>query len=278
MSATRSLFLCAALALPCASPVSAQSANGTRPVFVAHRGGIVDGIPENTLAAFRNAIRFDVDAIEIDLRGTHDGKIVVLHDATLDRTTTGHGPVTQRTLDEIRGLDAGGGERVPTYEEVLELIAGTDVDLLLDIKESPELDLERVVRLTVEHDAASRVIVGVRTLDDLGTVQRLDPRLRTLGFISTVEDIPHFAAAGVDIIRLWPDWIAADPSTVRQVHEIGLPVWSTAGPASLEELRKLIRAGVEGVLSDRPELMGPLLSAPQGGPPAPKGRSRSPNG
>lgn len=101
-------------------------------VFVAHRGGIVPGYPENTLAAFRHAIELGVDAIEIDPRGTKDGEIVIMHDATVDRTTNGRGRVEDLALRELKALDAGGGERVPTYEEVLELVAGSGVDLLLD--------------------------------------------------------------------------------------------------------------------------------------------------
>ena len=80
-------------------------------VNVAHRGGIVPGYPENTLAAFRRSISIGVDAIEIDLRGTRDGDIVILHDETLDETTDGTGKVTDYTLDELKKLDAGGGER-----------------------------------------------------------------------------------------------------------------------------------------------------------------------
>lgn len=95
-----------------------------------------------------------MQAIELDLRGTADGAVVVLHDATVDRTTNGHGDVTGLTRREVQALDAGqhagaafAGERVPAYEEVLELVKGTGVTLLLDIKISPVLDKARVVRL-----------------------------------------------------------------------------------------------------------------------------------
>ena len=88
-------------------------------VSIAHRGGIVSGVPENTLAAFREAINQGADAIEIDLRGTKDGEIVIIHDKTVDRTTNGRGRVIDQTLVELKMLDAGHGERIPTYEEVL---------------------------------------------------------------------------------------------------------------------------------------------------------------
>lgn len=108
--------------------------------FVAHRGGIVPGYPENTLAAFRQAAKHGAEVIEVDLRGTKDGEVVIMHDETFDRTTNGKGKVTDYTLAELKKLDAGGGERIPTYEEALQLVAGTGVKLLLDIKESPVLN------------------------------------------------------------------------------------------------------------------------------------------
>jgi glycerophosphoryl diester phosphodiesterase len=182
-----------------------------------------------------------------------------MHDETLDRTTNGRGKVTDHTLAELKKLDAGTGERIPTYEEVLKLVAGTGVKLLLDIKESPVLDKRRVVRLTEKYNAELNVIVGPRNLDDLRAFHSLNPNLRTLGFIRTVADIEPFVQAGVDIIRLWPKWIHANPALVAKVHQLGKPVWTTANDAPREELEKLIKLGVNGILSDLPEVMKSAL-------------------
>jgi glycerophosphoryl diester phosphodiesterase len=228
--------------------------------FVAHRGGIVPGYPENTLAAFRQAIKHGAEVIEIDLRGTKDGEVVILHDETLDRTTNGKGKVTGYTLAELKKLDAGASERIPTYEEVLQLVAGTGVKLLLDIKESPGLDKHKVVRVTDKYNAALNVIVGPRNLDDLRAFRALNPNVRTLGFIGEVDDIERFTQGGVDIIRLWPKWIYANPELVKRVHRLGKPVWTTANDAPREELEKLIKLGVNGILSDLPEVMNKLLA------------------
>lgn len=229
-------------------------------VNVAHRGGIADGSPENTLAAFRRAISLGADVIEIDLRGTKDGRIVVLHDETLDRTTDGTGRVTDYDLVELRTLDAGGGARIPTYDEVLDLVSGTGVQLLLDIKVSAVLDKRQVVRLTETHGAVPGVIVGVRTLADLREFQALNPGLRTLGFVPSPEDVEAFVAAGSDIIRLWPRWIHADPDVVRRVQQLGTPVWTTASDAPRGELEELVALGVNGVLTDYPGVLAELLA------------------
>lgn len=229
-------------------------------VFIAHRGGIVPGYPENTLAAFRQAIAHGAEVLEIDLRGTKDGAVVVMHDDTVDRTTNGRGAVADLTLAQVKALDAGDGERVPTYEEVLHLVAGTGVKLLLDIKESDTLDKRAVVGLTHAHRATLDVIVGPRSVDDLRAFQALDPNLRTLGFIARVEDIDAFVDAGVHIIRLWPDWIHRDPGLVGRVHRLGRPVWATAGAAPRDELERLIGMGVNGILTDHPALMRTVLT------------------
>ena len=231
---------------------------------IAHRGGIVPGYAENTLAAYRRAISFGADVIEIDLRGTRDGEVVILHDETLDRTTDGTGKVTDYTLEELKRLNAGGGESIPTYAEVLELVADTGVKLLLDIKVSPALDKAKVVRLTESHDAVLDVIVGVRTLGDLHEFRRLNPNIRTLGFVRSPEDIDGFVAGGIDIIRLWPEWIEADPEIVGKVHGLGKPVWTTAGDAPREVLEELIRSGVNGILSDLPDVASRVMTDLEG--------------
>lgn len=125
-----------------------------RPV-IAHRGASGQ-YPENTLLAFAKALEQGADAIELDVRVTADGVPVVLHDPTLERTTTGAGAVSRLSLTEVRRADAGTGERVPTLAEVLD--GFPTAPLLVEIKE------RRAARATLallrEHHAERRVLVG----------------------------------------------------------------------------------------------------------------------
>ncbi len=102
-----------------------------RPV-IGHRGAS-GSFPENTLLAFREAIREGADAVELDVRLSADGVPVVLHDATLDRTTDGRGPVAGMPLAALQELDAGSGERIPALVDVLEELSGTPI--IIEIKE-----------------------------------------------------------------------------------------------------------------------------------------------
>ncbi len=238
---------------------AAVSSSGGDIVFVAHRGGIVPGYPENTLAALRHAMELGAPVLEIDLRGSKDGHVVIIHDRTLDRTTNGSGRVSHHTLAELKRLDAGRGETIPTYEEVLTLISGTGVKLLLDIKRDRALDRQKVVTLTERHGAVATVIAGVRSPRDLRTFRSLNPRIRTLGLIGRPNRVDAFVATGADIIRLKPAWIRADPELITRIHRLGRPVWITAGAAPREELEALMALGVNGIIADQPALIHELM-------------------
>lgn len=229
-------------------------------INIAHRGGISEGYPENTLAAFRRAIALGADVIELDLRGSKDGRLVIMHDETLDRTTDGAGLVTDFTLEELKNLNAGGNEQIPTYEEVLQLVANTGTKLLLDIKNSPLLDKGEIVRLTEKYQANSEVIFGVRNLDGFAAFRKLNPEIQTLGFITTPFEIEKFADAGVDIIRLWAWWLFLYPDLLKEAQQLQKPVWVTAGDASRRDLERLIWMGVDGIITDHPDLMTELQS------------------
>src|SRR4030042_4999738 len=91
--------------------------------------------PENTLRSFRRALQMGVAAVELDVHRTRDGRLAVIHDATLERTTNGRGRVRDFTLAELQQLDAGQGERIPSLEEALDLVRGRAL-LLVELKDA----------------------------------------------------------------------------------------------------------------------------------------------
>jgi glycerophosphoryl diester phosphodiesterase len=259
-------------------------------VIAAHRG-MAAGYPENTLAAFRHSVEAGFPVIEVDLRATADGHIVIMHDETVDRTTSGTGEVSQMTLAEVKSLDAGShagprfaGEPVPTYPETLQALRGLGATLILDIKQNAMLDHEHIARLTGQHGEDPGVIIAARSVTDLLDFRRLRPGLRTLGLVPGPESGPpdpaaieEFARAGAGIIRLWPQWIFASgqdappgPSPlVQRLHDLGTPAWATAdtlyGDISpdhpREDLTELVRLGTDGIITNLPELLRDVLEA-----------------
>ncbi len=254
--------------------------------MVAHRG-LSSGFPENTLVAFQRSMALGVDGIEIDLRSTADGEIVVLHDDTVDRTTDGSGAVRTLTLEQVKALDAGSyldpsfaAERVPTFEEVLALTRNSELELVLDVKVHGPAVRRRIMHQTERHGAVSSVIIGVRRPEDVQAWRYLNPTVRLLAFPRDVAEIEAFARAGVDAIRLWPKWIlgaedrqhcaigvemlrwlglheakSSSSCLVRRVHAMNKQVWVTAGDAPREQLLSLIQLQVNGILTDLPEVL-----------------------
>ncbi|WP_369227349.1 glycerophosphodiester phosphodiesterase [Streptomyces sp. R39] len=140
---------------------------------IGHRG--VMGVePENTLRSFMAAQQAGLDLIELDLHLSKDGALVVMHDAEVDRTTDGTGPIAEKTLEELRALDAGRGERVPVFEEVLEAVRAPLQAEIKDVAAARALaevmqrrDLVSRVEVSSFHDEAvaeiARLVPGVRT-------------------------------------------------------------------------------------------------------------------
>ncbi|MFI7400733.1 glycerophosphodiester phosphodiesterase [Streptomyces sp. NPDC049541] len=140
---------------------------------IGHRG-VMGTEPENTLRSFVAAQHAGLDVIELDLHLSKDGALVVMHDTDVDRTTDGTGPIAEKTLAELRALDAGRGERVPVFEEVLEAVRAPLQAEIKDIAAARALaevmlkrDLVARVEVSSFHDEAiaeiSRLVPGVRT-------------------------------------------------------------------------------------------------------------------
>lgn len=231
-------------------------------IIVAHRG-LAEGMPENTLAAFRRSIERGVAIIELDLRISKDGQLVVIHDEMLDRTTNCLGSVAGMELAAIQACDAGGGERVPSFAEVLALVRGRPVRILADVKNGTPLS--PVLEAVRQHGAERQLILGLRTTKHVARARAALPETTILAYLPRAGDAPEFAAAGANAIRLWSDWVDSDPQSIARTRALGPEVWVMVGrtlPAKKGEWwalhARMIAAGAQGLITDRPE----LVSAP----------------
>jgi len=143
---------------------------------VGHRGASKYE-PENTILSFKKAFKMGADAVEFDVRQTKDGKIIVMHDKSVDRTTNGFGLVNEMTLREIRKLDAGNGEKVPTLKEALSIVKKNKGTCLVEIKEKgiEEKVLKEIKKLKMEKN----VIITSFYTQSLKRVKELNPKIET---------------------------------------------------------------------------------------------------
>jgi glycerophosphoryl diester phosphodiesterase len=237
---------------------------------VAHRGAATTH-PENTLAAFREAIRVGATATECDVRTSKDGKLFLLHDATLDRTSNGKGIATQLRLAELKKLDAGTWfnpryrqERIPTLAEALTLCRGK-IDLLLDLKEQGQDYAEQVAGEVRRFGDPRKTIVGVRSVEQARLFRRLLPEARQLGLVPNPAAIDSFAQAGVEMIRLWPRWLD-DKTLVPRVKKAQVKLHLNGTTGLSNEVQKLLPYGPDSISADDPnQLIRTLKKIASGG-------------
>ncbi|WP_095515081.1 glycerophosphodiester phosphodiesterase family protein [Rubrivirga sp. SAORIC476] len=192
----------------------------------AHRGGPVPGLPENALETFEYALNHAPALIEADVRRTADGVLVLMHDETLDRTTTGTGRVDATTFAEIRRLRLLADTvvtafRVPTLAEALAWADGRAV-LMLDVK--PDVPYETLVAALRQADAADRAAVITYSLADHRRLVALAPDLVVSATAETLADVDALLASGLDLSRVvaWTGVGVPDPEVVARLHAAGI--------------------------------------------------------
>ena len=220
---------------------------------IAHRGG--DRIePENTLAAFRLAAEEGVDWLEFDVQMTSDGELVVIHDTTLDRTTDGAGTIAESTFDEIRALDAGDGEPVPTLAEVIAVAKEFEVGVMPEIKAPhlyPGIE-EKVVAEIVEADYLERAVVQSFDRESLAAVNRLQPELELCLLTGTeVWNFPQDMPDGPYSLCPMAEVAILNPLLIYRAHADARNVYIWFGLAENPLTVRLVQAhGADGIMAD----------------------------
>jgi glycerophosphoryl diester phosphodiesterase len=178
---------------------------GREPLISAHRGGPMEGFPENAIETFENVLQYAPCLIECDVRLSKDGHLILLHDDTLERTTTGTGLVIDHTLDQLKQLylkDNSGHVtkfRIPTLIEALQWSKGRGI-LQLDVKQNTPFD--GVVASIRKYKAGNRVMIIVYNIPDLQKVNSMAPELMISGVVRGVEGMNRLFASGVAMNRI----------------------------------------------------------------------------
>ncbi|MFT2711157.1 glycerophosphodiester phosphodiesterase family protein [Clavibacter sp. Sh2126] len=232
------------------------------PRVLAHRGGIRHGTVENTLGAFRAAWDAGITHLETDARVTADGACVLWHDADLRRLTGDRRRVERMTLAELRGIDLGSGARVTTLVELLRGLPSARVNVDVKGRSAPAavareiLAADAVERVLVTSFSGSRRRRAVALLPGVATsADALRLVIAVLGARLGLSPVVRAALRGIDAVQMprtvlgirttSPAMVRGLARVVREVH-----VWTVDDPA---EMIRLVRAGVHGIVTDRPE-------------------------
>ncbi len=231
---------------------------------IAHRGASAYE-PENTLRAFERAIGMGATMMELDIHLSRDGQPVVVHDADLSRTTNGTGRVSELTLAEIRTLDAGLGERIPTLAEVIDLVRGR-AQLYIELKgqQTPAV----VVDTLRAAGFVDQAIVGSFFPWLPQKAKFLEPNIRTSVLVAWRDRQADFIdwALAVEADYIHPCWESGSstphelltPELVAAIRRqgLGIVVWHEERP---EELRELVQLDIDGICTNTPDILETIL-------------------
>jgi glycerophosphoryl diester phosphodiesterase len=244
-------------------------ASPPQPLIVAHRG-LLQHAPENTLANFRACLELRI-GFEFDVERTKDGHLICIHDDTIDRTTSGTGNVSELTLAEIKELDAGSwfdpkfaGEKVPTIEEVLKLVAEYrqhDVMIAVDLK--AEDVGQDTVRLAEKHNILHRLLFIGRTITEpklRDQIKQASKKAQTAAVANNVEEFPKALAA------VNADWVyfrylppRGQMEAVRSEGKRAFIAGATVSGNSPENWQHCTYVRIDAILTDYPLELRALL-------------------
>jgi glycerophosphoryl diester phosphodiesterase len=259
-----------------------RTVRGGWPVNLAHRGASALA-PENTIEAFRLAVEAGAGGLELDVHMTRDGHIVVIHDATVDRTTNGSGAVAEMTLNELRRLDAGfdfspdggptrpyrgRGVRVPTLGEVLEEFPGVPVNI--EIKAPTTGIEEKVLGVLRGANASGRALVVSTSHAIVKRFRKVSGGLISTGasrweigifYISSRLHLERLLRPAYDALQVplrHSGIPVVTPRFVRAAHARGVRVdaWTIN---QADEMRRLLDIGVDVIMTDRPGTLAEVL-------------------
>lgn len=238
--------------------VARRALKALRPdrVKVAHHRGASHYAPENTLEALRKAIALGADFVEFDVRTTRDGTFVLMHDGSLNRTTSGRGPVREQTAAEIAALDAGAwfgrpfaGAKVPTLDAFLDAAAPSGVGLYFDAKDiAPEALAEALAR----HGLTDRAVV-YQSADYLAKLKAIAPNIRRMPPLRDPAELDALAER-VRPYAVDTRWTILSKPLIDRCHALGIKVFSDALGLneSVEKYQRAVRDGIDLIQTDHP--------------------------
>ncbi|MDR2478074.1 MAG: glycerophosphodiester phosphodiesterase [Treponema sp.] len=226
----------------------------------AHRG-FSARYPENTMPAFQKAVETGCDGIELDIHLTREGKIVIIHDETVDRTTNGRGFVKDMDYAELRKFDAGNGEPVPLMEEYFDLAEKHPLITNIELKNSVfwyEGMEEKVIEMIRKRGIGDRIIFPSFNHFSILKCKKLAPEIRC-GFLvwSWIIDAGAYTQKhGIEGFH--PEYCSLTDEAVREIHSRGIAI-NAYTVNDRKDMERLISLGVDAIITNDPELLNRVL-------------------
>ena len=212
---------------------------------IAHRGASFLE-PENTIRSIERAVKMGADFVEVDVRKSKDNKLVIMHDADINRTTDGKGLVKDHTVQELKNFDAGKGETIPTLDEVIECVKDR-IGLVIEIKEP---GTEGKVLEKIDENNLENVILTSFYHKSIKNTRKMNPSVDA-GIIFTCQpvDVNQMASNACANI-IFPSYRYMNEDMVKQAHENGISVypWTVDDKGMFE---KLVEMGVDGIVTNK---------------------------
>ena len=245
----------------------------SRPYVIAHRG-TSGRYPENTIPAFQNAVEIGADWIEFDVMSTADGAVVINHDGTVDRCTNGTGKVLEKSLVQIKELDAGirfgekfAGVRIPTLEEALDFLESQPVQLCIEIKGATTDESIQTARRTVEilqrRGRLQRSVISSFDPECLRTIKTWEPLLATSldpdpqnGTLTPWELCQQVLRCHANSMQHTHDYLTAEIVSEAHLHGFALWAWTVNKP---EDMQRIISLDVDAIMSDYPDTLRQIV-------------------
>lgn len=213
--------------------------------IIAHRGASFYE-PENTLRAIKRAIEMKTDFVEVDVRRSKDGELIIMHDADINRTTNGNGFVKDKTLQELKKFDAGHGEEIPTLEDVIEIVKNK-VGLVIEIKEPGTED--KIVE-NINQNGIKNVILTSFYHEIIKNVSKLNSDLDT-GIIFVGQPVNvHKLVFDANANIIFPSYRYMNEEMVKQAKEHGITIYPWAID-DIEIFKKFAEMGVDGIITNK---------------------------
>lgn len=251
------LFLFATLTISCGSKYPTK--------VIAHRGG-AKLAPENTMPAFKRALDLKVDFFELDVHLSADDSLVLIHDASLNRTTNGSGKVSETTFNELKKLDAGSwfsadfaNERVPLLRDALLLAKNSNypVEVVIELKSSEKRLPSKVVALVRELELEERVIISSFNFNLINTSKQIAPEIRVQLFgIINRDNINK-------VKQINGEWVGSGGAILKDIvdfahsQNIKFNCWTINNDSVMTEL---IKMNVDAITTDKPDLLLKVLT------------------